>query len=258
MKMKNDNENDNINPEKAEEFFNKFPKEYLTKIKMVADFLENELKTAKKYTKNEKELERSNLSDILDEPVDTISYEHSDYVLRINFGRVNAEINPDEFIEISKKLGNAFRFIDPTIPEYNPAKENDYYVGISSRKNFDLFYNQLLQYIHAHGIENQTEFKDNKIIFDNNECPIPPDTLENEFCKAMFRLGKVGQPVEWYDVSEFIEGEEHPKQESHQTQRPIAFERYHSAMRRVNEKAQTELGIDELFTYKKLYFTRNK
>lgn len=258
MKMKNDNEKPKHNSLTAKEFFSQLSKKELLKIRVLANVIKDELEITKKYTSKEKERDRYELEDIMndDEPIEHMNFENSDYVLRINFGRVSLSITPDEFRKLLRKVGRAFRFFDPTTAQDSPPMKDYYNVGITSKENFDFFYAKLNQFIASQGIENTTEFIGNNIIFEGKKCPIPPDTLESEFCRAMYGRSKKDEPVEWHDIVEFIENERPPKQESHQIQWTMDLERYYSAMRRVNDKVRKCFGIDELFSYKKRYFTR--
>lgn len=256
MTMKNDNEKPKHNSLTAKEFFSQFSKENLLKIKVLTDVIRSELEITKKCTHKEKEDYRSELEGILDEECIVCDFENSDYVLRLNFGRIPLNLTPDEFIKLLHKVGNAFRFLDPTTTQDSPPSKDYYNVGITTKENFDFFYKQLNQFIASQGIENTTEFIGNNIIFEGKKCPISPDTLESEFCRAMYSRGKKDEPVEWHDIVEFIENERPPKQESHQIQWTMDLERYHSAMRRVNDKVRKCFGIDELFSYKKRYFAR--
>lgn len=146
MKMKNDNEKTKHNPPKAKEFFSQFSKKDLLKIRALADVIKYELEVTKKYTNKEKEWDRSELSEMAgeDEPIKPIPYENSDYVLTINFGRVSINITPYEFENFLQRIGDAFRFFDPATTSYSPTnKDENYYIGITSKDNFDFFYEQL-------------------------------------------------------------------------------------------------------------------
>lgn len=203
MKMKNDNEKPKYNPLTAKKFFSQFSKKDLLKIRVLADAIKGELEIAKKYTRDEKERERHELESIMDEPVDTIAYEHSDYILRINFGRVPIAIKPDEFEKLLQKIGGAFRFFDSTTTSYNP-RDDAYYVGITSKENFEFFYNQLNQFLVN---QKEAKFDDEQsfIMLNGEKCKITKYKNRYYFCKKMFEY-PTGAEVSWDEIHEEMEG----------------------------------------------------
>src|SRR3989344_4464265 len=148
MKMKNDNEKSKHNTQTAKEFFSQFSKKDLLKIRVLTDVIKKELETTKRFTNEEREERISELHNIMgDFDGEPISYyDNSDYVLRINFGRVPVGIIPDEFEKLLQKIGGAFRFFDSTTTPYNP-RDDAYYIGITSKGNFEFFHQRLNQFL---------------------------------------------------------------------------------------------------------------
>lgn len=104
--------------------------------------------------------------------------------------------------------------------------------------------------------ETEYDEKGKKIIFKNKKCLIPPGSLEDELCLAIYRLKKVNEPIEWFDIAEIIEGERLSKPEPGETQWPVEFYKYYDAVIRINKKAKKCFGIKKLIEYKKQHFTR--
>jgi|SRR3989344_1825950 len=234
--MKNDNKTTNFRPENAQKYFRQFSETNIKFLRHIAKTIFEELETAP-YE------------------LDVLGLE----VYNISFFDSRTTLEPyDKTARLITKVGQDFRFCFNASSKSVDTLVYLISMEIVNKKNFHFFYKELNKFIENHLTEEETTFNNDKIILNNKSCSVPPDTMESEFCGAMYKLGKIDQLVEWYDIAEHIEGERPPKQESHQTQRPKDLERYHSAMRRVNERARECFGINELFTYKKRYFTRTK
>lgn len=195
--MKNDNDKTQYNPLKAKEFFSQFSKGNLLKIRTLADVIKGELEIAKKYTNEEKEQDRYELEGIIDESVERMEYENSDYVLRINFSRIPLNLAPDEFVKLLHKAGSAFRFLDPTTPDDPPLNE-DYHIGITTQKNFDFFYEQLSKFV---GIKNKNleiYYQAAGIgVVNGKNFKIKTDTKRNLFAKL---YEQINRPINRFKV----------------------------------------------------------
>jgi len=252
MKMKNDNEKTKHNTLTAKEFFSQFSKGSLLKIVTLADIIKGELEITKKRTNEEKETYRSELEGILDEELEHCDYENSDYVLRLNFGRISINLTPDEFEKLLQKVGSAFRFLDPITTQGHPSLRNDYYIGITSKKNFEFFCNQLNQFL-ASQREVKFDEKESLLILNGRKCEVTKYKNRYYFCKKMFEY-PMGTEVSWDEIYEEMQGTKQTGNKTTEQARRTVYD----TMLGLNDRVKNKYKIkDDLFSENNNMYKRN-
>lgn len=88
--------------------------------------------------------------------------------------------------------------------------------------------------------------KEPAIICGNQRCKIPYDTLQWYICKIMFKKSLL-EPVSWDEILNKASGLE----EISDMPNKGDWRKIYDAMREVNKKVKRDLGIEELFNYRK-------